>query len=148
MFKKITSLHIAIAVILLVVIVLNWSYLKSAVTGQKADAGGGSGVPDWIKKIWGNSDQPAIASNVQLDCSKVLKKGYTGAEVMQLQKWILQVDANALPNYGADGNFGQETLSALQKLTGASSLSLNTAQNLLNSKLKQLGMTWAIQSVC
>lgn len=147
MFKKITTLHIAIAVILLVIIVLNWKTITGKVTGNTEE--GGSSLPKWLDNIVsGGSKKSLPISDQPLNCSKPLKKGSTGPEVQQLQTWIQMVNKNALPKYGADGNFGQETLSALQTLTGASSLSLNTAQQLLNKELNRQGLNWAIQNIC
>ena len=45
-----------------------------------------------------------------------LKKGSRGAKVKELQGYILKIDKNALPRFGSDGDFGNETEGALQKL--------------------------------
>lgn len=43
-----------------------------------------------------------------------LQKGDKGAEVKAMQKLLLKWDAKCLPKYGADGDFGSETLAALK----------------------------------
>lgn len=45
-----------------------------------------------------------------------LKKGSKGAKVKELQGYILKKDPKALPRFGADGDFGNETESWLQFL--------------------------------
>jgi len=45
-----------------------------------------------------------------------LKKGSKGARVRELQGYILKKDPKALPRFGADGDFGNETEGAMQKL--------------------------------
>jgi hypothetical protein len=45
-----------------------------------------------------------------------LKKGSRGAKVKELQGYILKKDPKALPKFGADGDFGNETEGAMQKL--------------------------------
>jgi len=50
-------------------------------------------------------------------------------------------DPNILPKYGADGDFGSETLAALQSLTGYSSITLAKAVLVLNEKLKPYNIT-------
>lgn len=47
-----------------------------------------------------------------------LKRGSKGARVRALQVYILNKDKNALPKFGADGDFGKETEDALIKLFG------------------------------
>lgn len=147
MFNKINSLHIAIAVIIFLLVALNWKSLKAAATGSEKTPGTND-LPDWLDKIInGNKTAPAPVSG-KLDCGKVLKKGSTGPEVQQLQTWILMADPKALPTYNADGDFGQETLSALQKLTGQSAITLNQAVLLINKFIKQAGGNFEIKGIC
>ena len=47
-----------------------------------------------------------------------LKKGSKGAKVTELQKAILSYDNTLLPKYGADGDFGGETQTALNTVLG------------------------------
>lgn len=58
------------------------------------------------------------SSTFQVRDSFPLKKGSRGSKVKELQGYILKIDKNALPRFGADGNFGNETEGALQKLFG------------------------------
>ena len=44
--------------------------------------------------------------------------GHKGNKIIELQKVILQIDPNALPKYGADGNLDNETTNALSRLIG------------------------------
>ncbi len=45
-----------------------------------------------------------------------LKKGSKGARVRELQGYILKKNPKALPRFGADGDFGNETEGAMQML--------------------------------
>lgn len=47
-----------------------------------------------------------------------LAKGSKGSKVKELQKAILSCSSYYLPKYGADGDFGSETESALVQITG------------------------------
>jgi hypothetical protein len=47
-----------------------------------------------------------------------LKRGSYGARVKELQLVLLKYDANILPQYGVDGDFGAETENALLKVSG------------------------------
>ena len=53
--------------------------------------------------------------------SRLLKKGMTGADVELLQELLLQL-GYALPEYGADGDFGEETRLAVISFQSASDL--------------------------
>lgn len=67
-----------------------------------------------------------------------LRKGSKGDNVKAIQKLILGIDSTLLPKFGADGDFGSETESALQKLIGKKSVDNNTDYgkllNLYNQK--------------
>ena len=45
---------------------------------------------------------------------RILKKGMTGLDVKELQKLLLKLNMN-LPTYGADGEFGNETVKAVKR---------------------------------
>ena len=45
-----------------------------------------------------------------------LKKGSKGDKVRELQSYLMRKDSKALPKYGVDGAFGNETESALKRL--------------------------------
>lgn len=51
-----------------------------------------------------------------------IKQGQRGANVKKLQQLILSINKNALPKFGADGQFGTETANALKSLIGKSSV--------------------------
>jgi hypothetical protein len=51
-----------------------------------------------------------------------LKKGSKGGKVKELQDAILMYDSTLLPKFGADSDFGSETLSALNKILGKSTV--------------------------
>ncbi|MBM3417309.1 MAG: hypothetical protein FJY17_00120 [Bacteroidetes bacterium] len=55
-----------------------------------------------------------------------LKKGSSGRMVSSIQQWILKIDPTLLPKYGADGKFGSETESALNKLIGKKTVDSNS----------------------
>lgn len=141
---KLSPIHIAIIVVIFLLVVINW---KSIAKGIGIDTASLPKLPSFL----GGGDTPSTGSSAPaagLDCSTVLKKGSKGAEVQQLQAWILAVDPKALPKYGNDGDFGAETLAALQKITGYSSISLKQARDLINAKFKQLGSTFQLPSPC
>jgi hypothetical protein len=140
MFKKISTTQIAITIVIIVVIALNWKYLNAQLNTL------GVKLPSFSGNNRSTTDTNTMPE--KLNCDLPLKKGIQGPEVKQLQTWMLMVNKNILPNYGADGDFGQETLSALQSLTGQSATTLKAAQTLLNTKLSQLGLPQNIVSVC
>lgn len=47
-----------------------------------------------------------------------LKRGSKGSKVKELQNALLKKNASILPKYGADGDFGSETESAVKTITG------------------------------
>jgi hypothetical protein len=61
-----------------------------------------------------NPNPPVVTRNDNFP----LKKGSYGARVKELQLVLLKYDANALSQYGVDGDFGTETENALFKVSG------------------------------
>jgi len=47
-----------------------------------------------------------------------LKRGSRGKLVSSVQQWLLKIDKNALPKFGADGIYGAETEVAVEKYLG------------------------------
>lgn len=105
-----------------------WQYIK------KKKAGSGSDVDSLLKSITTNSNDAAkpvihpstpkkkptvpirFASQVML-MDFPLKKGSNGERVRQLQEALINKHGpSILPKYGADGDFGTETVNALKKL--------------------------------
>ncbi len=60
-----------------------------------------------------------------LTSPEALQKGASGAEVKQMQKYLLKWNGACLPRYGADGDFGSETLTALKKFQMEKGLTAN-----------------------
>jgi hypothetical protein len=64
--------------------------------------------------------------------------GHRGEKIVELQKLIKKVDPNALPKYGCDGNFDNETCDALNRLIGQGFIKdesdLQKLKDLLNEK--------------
>ncbi len=56
---------------------------------------------------YGNGDASTEATNPET--VRTLRIGDSGADVEAVQKLLLKWDKNCLPNYGADGDFGNET---------------------------------------
>jgi hypothetical protein len=54
-----------------------------------------------------------------------LKRGSRGKNVAAVQQWILKIDKNALPKFGADGVLGAETEAALEKILGKKTIDSN-----------------------
>lgn len=67
------------------------------------------------------------AVDLALDSSVFpLKEGSSGSEVSALQRYLIkEFGSEALPKYGADGIWGDETSSAVDKYLKRSSISLN-----------------------
>jgi len=51
-----------------------------------------------------------------------LRRGDSGAEVRQMQAYLLKWDVHCLPEYGADGDFGGETEKAVKKFQKSAKL--------------------------
>lgn len=51
-----------------------------------------------------------------------IRRGQKGENVKKLQQLILSINTKALPKFGADGDFGSETATALTKLIGKDSI--------------------------
>lgn len=51
-----------------------------------------------------------------------IRKGQKGDNVKKLQQLILGINNKALPKFGADGDFGNETASAISRLIGKESI--------------------------
>jgi hypothetical protein len=68
-----------------------------------------------------------------------LKKGSRGSNVKAVQTIILKIDKSLLPKFGADGDFGSETESAIFKLLGKKTIDgqsdINKLNDILNKKL-------------
>jgi len=95
---------------------MNNKYIKFAALG--AIAIGGYLV---IRNLLGKSSSATTVSTVPTLPTQItaqdfpIKKGSKGDKVREIQQILLGIDANALPKYGADGDFGSETESALFK---------------------------------
>lgn len=67
-----------------------------------------------------NDNKPAIPSTT----TTILRKGSTGAEVKSLQKKLLQI-GYYLGSYGADGDYGDATVTAVRKFQKDNSLTVD-----------------------
>lgn len=70
---------------------------------------------DSVMDSQGNVDTSSGGGTSVPDSTFPLKKGSKGALVKKLQ---LAIGVDKLPKFGADGDFGTETLNALKTLTG------------------------------
>jgi len=70
-------------------------------------------------------------STTQTD-SFPLKKGSKGDNVTMLQQLLLRIDKSILPKFGADGDFGSETESAVQKILNKKTIDGQNDLNALN----------------
>jgi len=95
---------------------MNNKYIKFAALG--AIAIGGYLV---IRNLLGKSSSAAAVSTAPTLPTQItsqdfpIKKGSKGDKVKEIQQILVSIDANALPKYGIDGDFGSETESALFK---------------------------------
>ena len=72
-------------------------------------------------------DEPAEApTGAYIVSMRVLKNGDTGTDVKQVQRLIIATGYK-MPKYGADGDFGSETESAVKKFQKAKKLEVNGA---------------------
>jgi len=63
--------------------------------------------------------------------------GQKGDNVKKLQQMLLQYDKTLLPKYGADGDFGMETSTALNKVLGNAILRNEADTNVIANKINQ-----------
>ena len=97
-------------------ITMNNKYIKFAALG--AIAIGGYLV---IRNLLGKSSSATAVSTAPTLPTQItaqdfpIKKGSKGDKVKEIQQILVGIDANALPKYGIDGDFGSETESALFK---------------------------------
>ena len=95
---------------------MNNKYIKFAALG--AIAIGGYLV---IRNLLGKSSSAAAVSTAPTLPTQItsqdfpIKKGSKSDKVKEIQQILVSIDANALPKYGIDGDFGSETESALFK---------------------------------
>jgi peptidoglycan hydrolase-like protein with peptidoglycan-binding domain len=95
---------------------MNNKYIKFAALG--AIAIGGYLV---IRNLLGKSSSATAVSTAPTLPTQItsqdfpIKKGSKGDKVKEIQQILVGIDANALPKYGIDGDFGSETESALFK---------------------------------
>lgn len=83
-------------------------------------------------KITGSEEEEEEGQEAQeLDYNLMLQKGVKGFEVAELQRNLIKAGAN-LPNFGIDGNFGDETEAALSAVTGTKAITLNEYISLRN----------------
>lgn len=75
------------------------------------------------------------------DDSFPLKKGSKGNNVIRLQNALKKLNSSALPRYGVDGDFGNETESALLAQTGKTTCSSSELATLELLAAKKTG-TW------
>jgi hypothetical protein len=97
-------------------ITMNNKYIKFAALG--AIAIGGYLV---IRNLLGKSSSATAVSTAPTLPTQItaqdfpIKKGSKGDKVKEIQQILVGIDANALPRYGVDGDFGIETEAALFK---------------------------------
>ena len=95
---------------------MNNKYIKFAALG--AIAIGGYLV---IRNLLGKSSSATAVSTAPTLPTQItaqdfpIKKGSKGDKVKEIQQILVGIDANALPRYGVDGDFGIETEAALFK---------------------------------
>lgn len=96
--------------------IMNNKYIKFAALG--AIAIGGYLV---IRNLLAKSSSATAVSTAPTLPTQItsqdfpIKKGSKGDKVKEIQQILVSIDANALPKYGIDGDFGSETESALFK---------------------------------
>jgi len=66
-----------------------------------------------------------------------IKRGQKGSNVKRLQQLLLTYDKNILPRFGADGDFGLETETALSRTIGKTQVDNQDDILAIESKIKQ-----------
>lgn len=67
----------------------------------------------------------------ELSIAFPLKRGSSGEEVRKIQEYILTKNPGLLPNYGADGQWGSETESAIISLFGKNEITEVDYKNII-----------------
>lgn len=129
MNKKSIMLLVGIGAVLL--IILNWdklmAFAKGGSSGSSSSGGGSTSSGSSSTVAAGSSSSSTKTVTGNPNPSELLRKGSKGATVASLQNMIIDGWGKAyLPRYGADGDFGSETESALKTITGQSSTTLTT----------------------
>ena len=105
--------------------IIFWSLLGAAIIGggymiynlmkKNKDMGGTGSLPDAIKDLYKPKvTTPSGSSTTTVASAFPLSKGSRGQLVKDIQNAILAKNANALPNFGADGIWGNETEAGLK----------------------------------
>lgn len=85
---------------------------------------GGWNLWGWMTKYFDYGAVPAIAQEETKLGDRLLKKGASGGDVKALQEMLMRL-GYALPEYGADGEFGAETEAALRGFQSALNLTVD-----------------------
>lgn len=117
---KRSTLYLLIAIGVMLVVIFNWQKLMAFAKPKSQPVPAPGATP----ATTGNTDTGTTGS-VTSNPNAFLKKGSKGASVRELQNMIIDGwGASALPQYGADGDFGSETEAALMSITGSSATTL------------------------
>jgi hypothetical protein len=131
-----TFLLVACFIIVLTLIYVNWNQLQAAVqkmTGDLAPAGSGGSSPVATGGgSSGGSSSSGGAKPVKVgnDYNRVLRKGDSGPEVLELQKLLNRVNSlkkQILYNLAEDGKFGPLTETMLKHYGAVTSITLSQA---------------------
>lgn len=85
----------------------------------------------------GSSSTSVTTSSKKPTDSFPLKKGSKGDNVRMVQQLLLKIDKTLLPKFGADGDFGSETESAVQKVLNKKTVDGQNDLNKLNTIFNQ-----------
>lgn len=123
--------------------IIAWAYKKQKKSGTIIPPGTSPQTP-------GNSN-----SNNPASCTFPLKKGSVNNCVRQLQLALMaKYGISILPKYGADGNWGSETQTAVETATGQSQVNTAADLNIILNNLNNvqgaagaelMGDTWWMQ---
>ncbi len=81
----------------------------------------------WYKMPWveyGAAAETTAGTTTSTLGSRLLKKGCTGADVKELQQILLELGYE-LPKYGADGDYGAETVAAVKAMQDAAGIDVD-----------------------
>lgn len=125
---------------------MNNKYIKFAALGAIA-IGGYLVIRNLLEK---SSNVPTVSTEPTLPTQITsqdfpIKKGIKGNKVKEIQKILVGIDANALPKYGVDGDFGSETEAALFKYLNKKSVNKQDDVDTLNG-LKDAAQSQNLQN--
>lgn len=117
------TVFLLVVVVLALILIFNWNKLSAFIRPKAANHP--APAPDGSSSTGSSSVSYTPTGSTTTNPNALLKKGSAGASVKELQRMMIDGwGASILPQYGADGNFGDETEAALIQITGSAATTL------------------------